>query len=95
MEVKAGRVLRDQTLKQRPAVDLLIGGDINQAREHHFIDLWRGGKRSGAGHHLFKNRLRGDFGALRDAQFLRPWKVARRFLSRRAREGLPALRNKQ
>ncbi|MNL45345.1 hypothetical protein D3C87_1679840 [compost metagenome] len=95
VEVKTCRVLRDQAFQQRTAVDVPIGGDINQAREHHFIDLRCRSEGGGAGDHLFKYGLRRDFRAAYDRQFLRAGMVACGFLSRRTRKSLPALRNKQ
>ena len=95
VEVKASRVLGDKTLHQRAAINLFVGGDINQARQYHLIHLRRGGERRSAGDHLLENRLRRDLGALLHIQRLRAGGVACGLLTRRAGEGLPALRNKQ
>ncbi len=54
VEVKAGRVLGNQFFQQHAAVEVLFGGDVDQARQHHFIHTRRRRQGGGAGHHLFK-----------------------------------------
>ena len=95
MEVVTCRILRHQTLQQRTAVNVGVGGDIDQPRQHHFVHFRGGGPGRRLGDHVFKYVLLGNRFTFHDAQRLMRGKVARRLLLRRAGEALPGSGDKQ
>ena len=95
MEVKAGRVLGDQALEQRPAIDPFAGGDINQARQDHLVHFRRRGESRRARHHRHKGVLLRDLPALHDIHRILPRRIARGVLLFSAGECCPARGDKQ
>ena len=95
VEVIAGRVLGDQALEQRPAIHPFAGGDINQAREDHFVHFRRRGEGRRARHHRHEGVLFGDLPALHHVHRLLPGRIARGVLLFWSGEGFPACGYKQ
>ena len=95
MEVKAGRILRDQALEQRAAVHAFAGGNVDQARQDNLVHFRRRGQLGGPLHHRHKGILLRNLLTIHDIHWRLGAEVARRLLFTGAGEILPALWNKQ